>query len=191
MRKNNQYKHLGLKPEEEQVFSGAPLIDKYDGSQHSHIQLYMDDETAEMPTWSLFEIEQFKEKQFDIDCSLWKKALTSIIMQFEEHQKNPLLWNFKGLNHFKTEYRWPWFWRCFSSDKLDQIDEEIEEESESEYEIELLPRCSSFPRMSKDKEVDITFKNFCDKLWFDSLSKKNNNNVYAEVKPWVIEIEVI
>lgn len=50
MRKNNQYKHLGLKPEEEQVFSGAPLIDKYDGSQHSHIQLYMDDETAEMPT---------------------------------------------------------------------------------------------------------------------------------------------
>lgn len=40
----------------------------------------MDDETSELPTRSMYEIEQFKEKQFDMDCQLWKKALSQIVL---------------------------------------------------------------------------------------------------------------
>lgn len=100
-----------------------------------------------------------------------------------------MLRNFKGLTHFKTASWKPRHRRCFSGDKLDQIDEEAEESSESDYEeIPLLPRSSSFPRLSKEKEIDITFKNFCDKLRFDILNRKKDNNVYAERKQ---EIPVI
>lgn len=46
-----------------------------------------------------------------------------------------------------------------------------------------LRRTNSFPRQSKDKEVDISFQNAIDKMRFDSMLRKMNDNCYAECKP--------